>query len=176
MPVESIYESHGEDNSKNDLQIALQKQFPANYLLKGLKTWNISLSQTVNNLPPVVQQDFIPSACNVKPTRAAIDSIRTLTGSSFVLTGSKASSSINIWTSQLGLNLAGGFNFKQQAYTASLGLKEVDSVYFNTYVRIHDEEDAVIMVSKRMAATGSCKALADALKQGDEPAEAAVVE
>ena len=78
MPVESIYESHGEDNSKNDLQIALQKQFPANYLLKGLKTWNISLSQTVNNLPPVVQQDFIPSACNVKPTRAAIDSIRTI--------------------------------------------------------------------------------------------------
>jgi hypothetical protein len=53
VPIESIYENRGEEYSKNNLQIALQKQLPANYLLKGLKTWNVPLSSTINSLPPV---------------------------------------------------------------------------------------------------------------------------
>jgi hypothetical protein len=35
-----------------------------------------------------------------------------------VLTGSKLFGSINIWSSKLGLNLVGGFNFKKQLYQA----------------------------------------------------------
>lgn len=53
VPLENIYENRdGETGSMKDLQIALQKQLPANYLLKGLKTWNVTLAQTINNLPP----------------------------------------------------------------------------------------------------------------------------
>jgi hypothetical protein len=54
VPVESIYENGGDGANPSQLQVALQKQFPANYLLKGLHTWNISLAHTINNMPPDV--------------------------------------------------------------------------------------------------------------------------
>ena len=51
-------------------------------------------------------------------------------------------------------------------------MNEVDSVYFNTYVRIHDDKTAVILVSKRIAASGSSKTMAAALKAESAPGEA----
>lgn len=117
-----------------------------------------------------MQRDFIPKECyDIKPTCSSIDAVRTLTDSSFVLTGSKSSASINVWTSTLGLNLAGGFNFKQQAYKAALGLKEVDSVYFNSFVRTYDDKGAIIMVSKKSVASGTNKTMAAGIKQQDDP-------
>ena len=79
MPIESIYENKDEQESNNSgLQIALQKQLPANYLLKGLRTWNVNLSQTINSLPPVLQRDMIPARANVESSHASIDSIKSL--------------------------------------------------------------------------------------------------
>jgi hypothetical protein len=44
-----------------------------------------------------------------------IDAIKPLTSSGYVMTCSKQSASINLWTSVVGLNLSGGYNFKKQA-------------------------------------------------------------
>lgn len=60
VPIESIYETGGDGSNPGQLQVALQKQFPANYLLKGLHTWNVPLAHTINHLPPDVHQDFLP--------------------------------------------------------------------------------------------------------------------
>ena len=84
-------------------------------------------------------------------SRAAIDSVKTVTDSSYVLTGSKASASINVWTSTLGLNLAGGFNFRKQAYVAQNGLEAVESLYFESLVRVSDTNGAVVLMDKNVA-------------------------
>jgi hypothetical protein len=44
VPLESIYEN-------GSLVDMLEKQFVANFLVKGLPTWNVSLEKTLNNLP-----------------------------------------------------------------------------------------------------------------------------
>ena len=50
------------------------------------------------------------------PSMASIDAIKTLTDSTYVMTGAKSSASVNVWTSALGLTQAGGYNFRNQAY------------------------------------------------------------
>ena len=152
VPIESIYENKEEDGSTmKNLQIGLQKQMPANYLLKGLRTWNVSLAQTINALPPSTQRDMTPS--DMKPTNAAIDSVKTASKSSFVMTGSRESASINVWSSKLGLNFAGGYNFRNQYYkqVRSAEGDPVQKLYFDSMVKVHDEEDASVYVSKAIA-------------------------
>lgn len=104
VPLESIYEDQG----SMPLQISLEKQLANNYMLKGFDTWNVPLSKTINSLPPSLHQNFLPVS---EPKYAAIDVIRYLSNSDFVLTGSKTSGSINIWSSRLGMNLVAGYNF-----------------------------------------------------------------
>ena len=60
-----------------------------------------------------MQSDSIPKACNVMASRSSIDSVKTLSQTSYVLTGSKDAASVNVWTSTLGLNLCAGYNFRK---------------------------------------------------------------
>ena len=61
-----------------------------------------------------MQKDMVSTLA--APSGASIDTIRTLANASFVMTGSRASASVNVWTAALGLNFAGGFNFREQYY------------------------------------------------------------
>jgi hypothetical protein len=81
VPVETIYEDQG----SIPLEIALEKQFTENYMLKGLDTFNIPLAQTLNNLPPSLHQNFAPAHV---PAFANIDVVKHLPFSDLVLTGS----------------------------------------------------------------------------------------
>ena len=81
-----------------------------------------------------------------------------------MLTGSRSSASVNIWTSLLGLNLSGGYNFRTQAYIARNGLNEPESLYFESMVTVSESEGACVLVNKKLASSGSIKTMADAIK------------
>ena len=51
----------------------------------------------------------------------------------------------------MGLNLAGGFNFRKQAYVAQNGLDAVESLYFDSLVRVSDTNGAVVLLDKTVA-------------------------
>jgi hypothetical protein len=56
----------------------------------------------------------------------------TSSSSSFAMSGSLKDGSVNIWSTNLGLNLAGGFNFKKQAYQEpSKEAEKVKCAYLN---------------------------------------------
>lgn len=101
------------------------------------------------------------------PSGAPIDSIKNASESSYVLTGSKQSASVNVWTSNLGLNLVGGYNFKKQAY-ALQDSKMVEKLYIDSLVAVQDQNGAKVLVDERMAQVGSNKTLANALKSKND--------
>jgi len=142
VPIESIYENLEENGLKSNLQIALQKQLPSNYLLRGLRTWNVTLAQTVNSLPPALQRDMIAGLS--QPSLAPIDNVKSLSRSNFVITGSRASASLNIWTSTLGLCFVGGYNFRDQFYKHGGSGK----LYFESMTKTVEVEGATIALSK----------------------------
>jgi len=111
VPIETIYEDQG----SIPLEIALQKQFTENYMLKGLDTFNVPLASTINSLPPALHRNFaIPS----KPEFADIDVVKHLSFSDLVLTGSRQQGSVNVWSTKLGMQLLGGFNYLNEIYKA----------------------------------------------------------
>lgn len=133
VPIESIYDS----SDSTPLHATLEKQFANNYMLKGLQTWNVPLHKTINSLPPSIHQNFLPSS---EPKYAAIDTIKSLSLSDFVLTGSKKFGSINLWSSKLGLNLVGGFNFTKQVHQAKQ-LEVAVCLKMNSFVNKLTEND-----------------------------------
>jgi hypothetical protein len=60
VAVESIYELS--EQGRHNLALSLEKQFVNNMLLKGQRTWNVPLAQTLNYLPPQVHRNFLPPA------------------------------------------------------------------------------------------------------------------
>lgn len=109
VPVEAIYEDLG----SNPLEIVLEKQFTENYMMKGLDTFNIPLASTINSLPPALHHNFAPAHV---PAYADIDVVKHLPFSDLVMTGSTQFGSINVWSSRLGMQLLGGFNFMNDLY------------------------------------------------------------
>ena len=115
VAVESIYELS--EQGRHNLALSLEKQFVNNMLLKGQRTWNVPLAQTLNYLPPQVHRNFLPPATvkvNPKKEQGKVDTLKTVSSSTgYAMSGSLENGSINVWSTQLGLNLAGGFNFKK---------------------------------------------------------------
>ena len=103
----------------------------------------------------------------VPRSNVPIDAVKTLTESSYVMTGSKSSASINVWTSTLGLKLAGGFNFRKQAYEKDLPEK----LYITNLVKVFDEKGATVYVHAKLAQTGSLKTMAEELVKRDSVEE-----
>lgn len=91
---------------------------------------------------------------------AAIDSIKSLSSSNFVLTGSRASASLNVWTSTLGLSFAGGHNFKKQYYSH----EEMDKVYIESLVKVMDQNGVSVLMNKNMTQTGALQTMASSIK------------
>lgn len=91
-----------------------------NYLLKGMPTWNVPLYRTLNKLPPSLHKNYLPEKAyengDVEPI-ADVDAIKTCSESSYVMSCSNKDGSVNVWSTQLGLYLAGGYNFRRQAFT-----------------------------------------------------------
>lgn len=56
--MESIYELS--EQGRHSLALSLEKQFVNNMLLKGQRTWNVPLAQTLNFLPPKMHRNFFP--------------------------------------------------------------------------------------------------------------------
>jgi len=135
VPIESIYEDHG----SSPFEIALEKQLTENYMLKGYDTFNVPLAKTINSLPPSLHQNF---ATAIVPEFANIELARQLSTSAVVLTGSKTCGSINLWSTQLGLNLLGGFNFLndylriQAGQTVTLKLTQFTGNYEENNVKL----------------------------------------
>jgi len=107
VPIEPIYEDQG----SIPIEVALQKQFAENYMLKGLDTFNVPLATTVNNLPPSLHSNFTPAG---HPQHGEIDVVKSLSHSDLVLTGSRENGSVNIWSTKLGLHLMSGYNYLDQ--------------------------------------------------------------
>lgn len=42
-----------------DIHASLERQFPNNLMLKGFKSWNVSLDATLNRLPPSVHENAL---------------------------------------------------------------------------------------------------------------------
>lgn len=84
-------------------------------MLKGLDTFNVPIASTINSLPPALHQSFATASM---PQFADIDVVRHLSFSDLVLTGSKQSGSVNVWSATLGMNLLGGFNFLKDLHKA----------------------------------------------------------
>ena len=62
-------------------------------MVKGLPTWNVSLEKTINNLPAKSHQ--------VQKEVAKIDQI--LSAGNFAMTCNNAKGTVNLWSTQLGL-------------------------------------------------------------------------
>ena len=77
----------------------------------------------------------------------SIDAIKSLTSSGYVMTCSKQSASINLWTSVVGLNLAGGYNFKRQAATVkdSTVLCKLD---LESLANVYEKDGVTILMRK----------------------------
>jgi len=80
------------------------------------------------------------------------------------MTGSKASASINVWTSTLGLNLVGGFNFNHQVYRE----ETLSKLFIDDMVKVYDEKGTTVLVAKALAAFGSLKLMAENVKANEE--------
>lgn len=113
--MESIYELS--EQGRHNLALSLEKQFVNNMLLKGLDTWNVCLANTINALPSQVHRNFLPPSVtkqNPRLEEGKVDVVKTTSANtSYALTGSKADSSVNVWSTGMGACLAGGFNFKK---------------------------------------------------------------
>lgn len=83
-------------------------------MLKGIDTFNIPIAQTINSLPPSLHCNFAPVHV---PQYADIDVVKHLPFSDLVMTGSTQFGSVNIWSSHLGMQLLGGFNFMSDLYS-----------------------------------------------------------
>merc|ERR1712037_1080363 len=85
----------------------------------------------------------------------AIDSVKSLSSTSFVMTGSRSSAAINVWTSLLGLNFAGGFNFREQFYR----LQSCDKLYFESMAKVFESSHASVYLEKNVAKSAGLKVI-----------------
>lgn len=109
VPIEAIYEDQG----SIPIEVALQKQFTENYMLKGLDTFNVPLASTVNNLPPSLHTNFMPAG---HPSHGEINVVKSLPHSDMVMTGSLEHGSVNVWSTKLGMHLLSGYNYLDEYY------------------------------------------------------------
>ena len=110
MPLESIYQN-------SNLISTLEKQLPANYLLKGLSTWNVKLDKTLNALPPCEHLNGLSKQIYAKEnitTHSTVDEIHCV--GNFVMTANHENASINIFSTQMGLNRTLQHNFYKQRH------------------------------------------------------------
>ena len=109
VQLESIYEKN--------LVGQLEKQLPKNLLLKGLSTWNVKLDKTLNSLPPSQHMNGLAAPVMEKNKTEIFSTIdEVIEVGNFVLTGNKANSSVNLFSTQMGLNRSLQHNFSKQKY------------------------------------------------------------
>jgi hypothetical protein len=110
VPLESIYQN-------SNLISTLEKQLPANYHLKGLSTWNVKLDKTLNALPPCEHLNGLSKQIYAKEnitTHSTVDEIHCV--GNFVMTANHENASINIFSTQMGLNRTLQHNFYKQRH------------------------------------------------------------
>ena len=86
----------------------------------------------------------MPVTCKAVST---IDSVKPLSHSNYVMTCSN--SSVNIWSTKIGLYLAAGYNFKKQAKQVD-GSKTTCSLYWQQFAKVVDKDGVTIMVRKKL--------------------------
>jgi hypothetical protein len=73
----------------------------------------------------------------------------TCADTSYALTGSLEDGSVNIWSTGMGLNLAGGFNFKKQLHQSETIVAEKQKLdVFNTKKVMHDTAELYLKSDK----------------------------
>jgi hypothetical protein len=74
--------------------------------------------------------------------QGSVDTLKTTSSStSFAMSGSLKDGSINIWSTNLGMNLAGGFNFKKQAHLAPSKLAEKEKLSYLAMKKYGGEDE-----------------------------------
>ena len=124
----------------------------------------MSLAETINSLPPAVHLDFQPKSCSA----ATIEAVKPLTHSNYVMTC--ADSSVNIWSTKIGLYLSAGYNFKKQAQQVKESTV-LCSLYWQQFANVVDKDGVSILVRKKLQQSYQDKAKAEEEKKS-EPEEA----
>lgn len=112
-------------------------------MLKGLDTFNVPLAHTINCLPPSLHHNFAPSPT---PQVADIDIVRHLSFSDLVLTGSKKYGSVNVWSTRLGAQLLGGFNFMDELHKVKGSAEQV--TFKMKHMHQYTENDVTLHLRK----------------------------
>lgn len=89
----------------NNLIYSLEKQLPFNNVVKQLPTWNVPMRRSLNAIPPCQHLNGLPKEVYEEkkiPQASQVDEILSI--GNFVLTGNNQHSSVNIFSTQLGLN------------------------------------------------------------------------
>ena len=94
--------------------------------------------------------DFMPVTCKAVST---IDSVKPLSHSNYVMTCSN--SSVNIWSTKIGLYLAAGYNFKKQAKQVD-GSKTTCSLYWQQFAKVVDKDGVTINLGGKCAVPVTC--------------------
>ena len=102
------------------------------------------LAQTLNFLPPQVHRNFLPPSLVKREPKAEQGNVEvvktTSSGSSYCLSGSLTDGSVNIWSTKLGLRLAGGYNFTKQAHLEPTDDPEKEKLYMNKYEKVGEDD------------------------------------
>ena len=86
----------------------------------------------------------MPKVCKAV---TVIDVVRPLSNSNYLMTCSE--SSVNIWSTKIGLYLSAGYNFKKQIQQVKES-KNVCSLYWSEFAKVVDKDGVSIMVRKKL--------------------------
>jgi hypothetical protein len=101
---------------------------------------------------PAIKNKDSKEVLKLEPSGAPIDSVKLLNSSSYVLTGCRQTGSLNVWSSKLGLNLAGGLNFRHHAYK-SIGKDSEAQIFDQKLITVYDKNGVKILIPKQLVST-----------------------